>query len=320
MGKVIDSIAPVINNSENVKINYDQILKFSESVTENGLNTFYYPFFILEDAKSEEESVMFSIIANAINFSYWGNPKWTIMYENNYYDGAFGMIYSIKNAIKNGYDILNPKYLENISETDFEKIFKGNVQIPLLAERVKVFNEIGTVLNSKYDGKALNVLKTSNYDSVKLLDMLTTDFPYSFDDKSIYNGEVIYFYKKAQLFIYDLFCLYKTNKISNEITNYDKLTMFADYKVPQMLRKLGVTEYSEHLSNLVDNSIELESGSKEEIEIRANAIWAIELIKKELNKKFNNIASADIDFSLWKISQNKSPEDKPYHKCRSAWY
>jgi hypothetical protein len=46
------------------------------------------------------------------------------------------------------------------------------------------------------------------------------------------------------------------------------LTMFADYRVPQLLRDTGVMVYSDQLSAIVDAGIELLAGSEEETQIR----------------------------------------------------
>ena len=54
--------------------------------------------------------------------------------------------------------------------------------------------------------------------------------------------------------------------------------MFADYRVPQILRHLKIFEYSDHLAKIVDNNIELAYSSTEEIEIRAATVLAVELI------------------------------------------
>lgn len=44
--------------------------------------------------------------------------------------------------------------------------------------------------------------------------------------------------------------------------------MFADYRVPQLLRDAGVMVYSDHLAAIVDQGIELPAGSEEETQIR----------------------------------------------------
>ena len=52
-----------------------------------------------------------------------------------------------------------------------------------------------------------------------------------------------------------------------------ELTMFADYRVPQLLRDAGVMVYSEHLATIVDKGIELLAGSEEETQIRCNSSY-----------------------------------------------
>ncbi|MGI8420076.1 MAG: queuosine salvage family protein [Candidatus Levyibacteriota bacterium] len=62
------------------------------------------------------------------------------------------------------------------------------------------------------------------------------------------------------------------------ISNLDKLTAFADYKIPQMLRHFGVTSYADSLAQKVDSYILVQAESREELEIRASTIWASELL------------------------------------------
>ncbi len=45
--------------------------------------------------------------------------------------------------------------------------------------------------------------------------------------------------------------------------------MFADYRVPQILRELSILNYSDQLAELIDSEIELEYSSEYEVEIRA---------------------------------------------------
>ncbi|OIP24330.1 hypothetical protein AUK11_03560 [bacterium CG2_30_37_16] len=104
------------------------------------------------------------------------------------------------------------------------------------------------------------------------------------------------------------------------MTDQDKLTAFADYKVPQGLKKFGILEYSPELATKVDSMIEIPKGSDEETEIRANCIWAIELVNKEAKKKFPKSNAASIDKILWFRGQKKLSDDKPYHRTKTIWY
>lgn len=105
-----------------------------------------------------------------------------------------------------------------------------------------------------------------------------------------------------------------------ELQNLEKLTAFADYKIPQILRRLGILEYSQELSAKIDNFELIEPGSKEEIEIRANTIWAIELLKQELKKKYEFVTSSHVDSMLWLMSQTKTSDENPYHRTLTTAY
>ncbi len=70
----------------------------------------------------------------------------------------------------------------------------------------------------------------------------------------------------------------------------------------------------------IDAKIEISAGSEEEVEIRANTIWAVELIKEEIRKHGGSITSNQINDYLWIQTQQKNPDDKPYHRTRTTAY
>jgi hypothetical protein len=69
----------------------------------------------------------------------------------------------------------------------------------------------------------------------------------------VYRGRLVHFYKRAQILVGDLWAAYGrpllsdlhtdatcTKKTIYGFSDMDQLTMFADYRVPQILRFLGV--------------------------------------------------------------------------------
>ena len=100
----------------------------------------------------------------------------------------------------------------------------------------------------------------------------------------------------------------------------DKLTVYADYKLPQVLRKLGILHYDEELAYRVDSLIPLPAGSRMEVEIRAATVWAGELMRQSLLPKVPGLTAAHIDFWLWEAGQKKDLTDKPYHRTRTTAY
>lgn len=139
------------------------------------------------------------------------------------------------------------------------------------------------------------------------------------NDFAIYQGHPVFFYKRAQLLISDIHRRFKDKKVG-ELKNIDKLTGLADYKIPQALRKIGILEYSPELSEKIDNRILISAGSEGEIEIRANMVWAIELMREEIEKKIPDIKAVGVDSYLWLLAQTKSPNGKPYHLTRTIFY
>jgi len=121
--------------------------------------------------------------------------------------------------------------------------------------------------------------------------------------------------KRAQICAYDLYLMFE-GKDWGKLKNIEKLTAFADYKLPQILRHLGVISYSENLARKIGRYPEIDSGSQEEVEIRAATVWAVELIKRAMKKK---IIATQIDSIFWGMGQDFG-KMRPYHRVRTIYY
>lgn len=108
--------------------------------------------------------------------------------------------------------------------------------------------------------------------------------------------------------------------VKEKVKNDDNMQGCADYKIPQVLRQLGILEYSKDLAMLIDERKELEHDSEMEIEIRANMLYVIELIKNRLHQNQINMNSVQIDNALWLLSKNKELKDKPHHLTKTIYY
>ena len=318
MESVLETTKFVVDKSHYVKIKNKPIKEFCKNFSESHINHWLNesPFDFRK--LNEKEKLNFLLVFNAISFSYWGEPKWTIDYKGEKFDGAGGMIASIGKAIEKNKPILNSVYLKNISEKDFAEILKGNVKIPLFAEWLKILREIGQIIVRDFNGEFENLVKKSNGDALKLLELILKHFP-SFNDFSPYKGKMIYFQKRAQLLVADIYQMFQGKKYG-EMKNLDKITACADYKLLMVLRNMGILEYAKELEKKIDNKKEILKDSKEEVEIRANTIYANELIKKELRKKIKKIDSIHVNDHLWLLGQIKSPKNKPYHLTRTTSY
>jgi hypothetical protein len=64
----------------------------------------------------------------------------------------------------------------------------------------------------------------------------------------------------------------------------------------------------------------LAPGSPDEVEIRANTIWAVELIREELKQGGKAFRAFEIDWLLWTLGQSDEFRAKPYHRTVTILY
>lgn len=264
------------------------------------------PFQISSFTKDEQLGFLF--VLDAISFCYWGEPKWTIEYKGNLYDGAQAMMASLGRAIEEGIPLYSSDYLRNISIQDLRRILQGNVEIPLFEERLQILWEMGDVVSSTYNGSFRRIIEDGNDDAERLVRVIEWSF-LSFQDTSLYKGIQLPFQKRAQLLASDIHALISPLK------GIENLTGCADYKIPQVLRRHRVLEYAPELESKIRRKEELKEGSDEETEIRVQALYAISLLAEQ-----TSYAPMEINDWLWLEGQVKLSTDEPYHRTHTIRY
>lgn len=126
------------------------------------------------------------------------------------------------------------------------------------------------------------------------------------------------FLKRAQICVADLYHAFDGQQWGT-LADFEQLTIFADYKLPQVLRHYHVLEYNSILAQRVDNQELLPIESEEEVEIRATTIWACELLRRKMQHHGYAMTAAEIDQRLWLMGQ-ESTEMRPYHRTRTIYY
>lgn len=312
--KILDSIKFVVNNSNYVSINENNIDNIINLLSENKKESWLNSDYLDLEQFSQEQVLLYLILCESLNFCYWdSNIKWKIEYKGEWYSGSFGLFYAISKAIKNGYDLLNIECLENITIEELDEIFKGTTSIPLLKERFEIIKQLVSEFKQISDlPQAMNA-----NDDIELLNNIISHFS-NFRDISLYKDREIYFFKRAILLVGDL--ILNIRSINESVKNDNNMVGCADYKIPQVLRHLGILEYSNGLATLIDERQEIQHDSEMEIEIRANMLYAIELIKEKLHQNGIDMNSVQIDNALWLLSKNKEFKDKPHHLTRTIYY
>lgn len=271
-----------------------------------------------------ERALNWMLLTDAMNFCFWaeaGQPRWTVEYRGQTYDGYLAEAASLMRAIDEGRPLWDATYLADLSEEELHAIFRpapGAPDIPLFAERLTNARETGRVLLEKYGGQFAHAIESAGGNAVTLVQRIVQDFS-SFNDVASYDGAEIGLYKRAQICVADIHGIFGGQRWGN-LSNLDHLTIFADYKLPQLLRREGILIYTPDLATRIDRMQLLPAGSQEEVEIRSATIWAGELLRRALAERGIQARASEIDYHLWLLSQTKSPADRPYHRTRTIYY
>lgn len=311
--KILSSCKFVASESQFVSIHYDSIEKVVKNM--KGVNSKHWledsPFGILDF--EVEDIVNFLLVYHGMGFSYWGTPKWTISTEKGDVDGAFAMMYLLIKKLKEDKKFFTAEPLMSISKEELRKLLKGNVEIPLFEQRYTNLVAIGKVVQTEMGGNFYRFIKDISSDE-ELFQLIIDKFSTVFSDVTTYKGEKVYFYKLAQLLTSDI--LHIESLKEEVVVDYTHLLGCADYKIPQVLRSLGILQYTDELAQVIDNKQEIDKDSEAEIEIRVNMIVAIH----EISKRTKNICPIEVNDLLWLMGQEKKENIKPYHLTRTRFY
>jgi hypothetical protein len=303
---VLESMKPVIEDSRYVHTHFDKVQEVAGwmGYEELPLPDFTLPYGM---GKDRNQAVDFSMVTNSIDSAFTDfktHVKFQVDYQGEHYSDSDAMTACVKRALDNGIPMLDGSYLERVTRADLEKIFAGNIEIPMIEEKAEVLRGVGKALAEKYDGHFYNFIASCPpllYDNGKgLVERLVAEFP-RYDDVSEFEGHEVKFYKLAQLGFWGLYAsLGRTGDFKLE--DPQKLTAFADYIVPVALRLMRITSYSPDLEHKIDSYELIPHDSREEIEIRAHTIYATALLREEINKlrpADMQIIIPQVDARLW---------------------
>ncbi|MFN8062930.1 MAG: queuosine salvage family protein [Vicinamibacterales bacterium] len=322
---VLDSLKPVIEQSTHVRTNVDKIVEHAGWLAYDEL-----PFpqmaipFGLE--KNVEQAIDFAMVTNTVNTAFTDfttSVKFQIDYDGRRRSDSEAMTACFMRALAEKVPILDGRYLATLTREQLVHVFRGgNIEMPMLDEKLAALREVGQVLVQKYGGFFHNFIASCSkrlYDHGNgLVDKLVQDFP-RFNDVSRYKGAEVKFYKLTQLGYWGLYSSLRPQK-AFPIEDIDTMTAFADYIVPVAMRVMNILEYTPELDKAIADGKELPRDSDEEIEIRAHMLHATALLREEINKRRPadlQIIIPQLDARLW-ISYHAT--HWPHHLTRTTMY
>jgi hypothetical protein len=320
MFEVRETAQRVAEMSRLVRINREGVVTFAEQLSSKEIQM---PFWDRDHhfCGPEEETLTYLLVLDTVNFCFWpppGRDKWEISHERSTYSGYYALSVSLKKAMKSGIPLTDARFLASLTLDQMKEILSGRGVLQLIERRLENLQELGRVLLEIYDGKASQLVAAARGSAVALARLLARKFS-SFRDEAVYGSEKVFFYKRAQLLAADIHGAFG-GKGWGGFDDMEKLTAFADYKLPQVLRHVGALNYDASLAQRIDGLIYLEPGSLEEVEIRANTIWAVELMRQEVERLGKKLMAYEIDWLLWNLGQDEGFRQKPYHRTVTIFY
>lgn len=321
---VLKSLEPVLNNAKLVHINKEKLIDVA--------NWMAYEEFpkpdgsMLFDFGNDPDVLMdFTMVVNTMNFAFTDfltGVKFETDYQGKRWCDSEAMLACMHRAINSGIPLFSGEYLANLTKEQFNSIFAGTIQMPMVDERVAIFNEVGRVLVEKYQGSYHNFVRSCSprlYDQGNgLLERLVTEFP-RFNDVSDYHGNKVQIFKLAQLGIWGMH-LALSPRGHWKLEDASELTAFADYIVPVGLRVMGIFEYAKELEDQINNLQEVKRDSDAEVELRASSIYCIALLTEEINKRrpgMTPLLMPQVDFRFWKTYH---ATHWPHHLTKTVMY
>ncbi|KDR82851.1 hypothetical protein GALMADRAFT_151884 [Galerina marginata CBS 339.88] len=316
-------------------------------------------------------------LISSLNFSFWsekeGRPdrygvEWRAGWdlgEKKVFTGYWSLVASLNRALEEDIPITDPQFYssetlcpDSLIEYVFRRADQSTESIPLLGERIAVMREVGFILCNGYGGSFKGFVDDfqRKHDgqgtSLDLVKMVTQIFP-AFRDEVYYEGTKVCLWKRAQILVAETWAAFYPDSPDAPHPLFpgpkgpeiSRLTMFADYRVPQILHHLCILTYPASILRKLHAYTPLLPGSPEELSLRAASIIAVERVREEILRlikeeeggdcdaasKAGVVSSVLIDFYLWDLAKKvESGEERiegietaemvPIHRTRSIWY
>ena len=326
---VLSSLTPVIEGSGFVTTNEREVERVATWMAAEEFPDFRSPAPVAKGpfdiGPDPDKNIDLTMLITILNFAFTDfatSRKFEVTYNGVRYSDSEAMFACLHKAILAGEPILTGQWAAAVTRRDLEDLFRGDIEIPMLDERVVALNTVGATLSERYDGKwhrwVASCAPALYAAGDGLLERLVTEFP-RFDDVSDWNGHRVQLQKLSQLGLWGLHRSLAPLGCT-VLKDPEMCTAFADYIVPVALRTMGIFEYEVSLERRIMSGELIPRDSLEEIEIRAHTIYATARLTDEVNArrpKEKQLLIPEVDYRLWKTYH---ATHYPHHLTRTIMY
>lgn len=258
-----------------------------------------------------EARVAFVICLDAINF---GSGWWPTIAKRPGHSGFSTVAAGLGDRFHERGPWSAPELTELVA-ADLAAVLDQDPQHPLMTDFAASLRDVGAHLLAEHCGSFAAVVDDAAGSAVALADLLAGWD--AFADISIYEEREVPFFKRAQLAAADL-----DRAGLASFVDLGRLTAFADNLVPHVLRLDGVLRLAPELTAAIEAGELLVHGSPPEVELRACAVQAVELLvvaRREADRGAP-LTAAEIDGALWNRGRQRRFKARPRPRSRNTAY
>src|ERR1700745_4231142 len=160
---VLESIRPAIENSRDVFTHVDKIVEVASWMGFEDLAMPTYPVPSGVKSTDPNDVVDLILVANSIDTAFTdfnSHVKFQVDYKGQNTSDSDAMFACLNRAMHNGVPILDGGFLAKITRQQLNEIFSGNIEMPMLDEKLQVLHQIGSALADRYNGRFHNFIKS----------------------------------------------------------------------------------------------------------------------------------------------------------------
>lgn len=252
-----------------------------------------------------EGRVAFVICLDAINF---GSGWWPTIRKRPGHSGYF----TVAAGVADRFRAEGPWTAAELTAIDagaIAAVLGQDPGHPLMADFAASLRDVGARVLADHGGSFAAVADAAAGSAVALAGLLAGWA--AFADVSLYGEREVPFFKRAQIAAADL-----DRAGVASLPDLDRLTAFADNLVPHVLRVDGVLRLDPALTAAIEAGELLEHGSPPEVELRAAAVHAVELLAASNGR----LVPAEVDAALWNRGRERRYKALPRPRSRNTAY
>jgi hypothetical protein len=253
-----------------------------------------------------ESRAAFVLCLDAINF---GSGWWPTIEKQPGRSGYFTIAAGLTARFRD-HGAWSAQELKQLSSAELAEVLGQASDHPLMDLHAASLHDVGVHLLGEHDGRFTAPIDAAGGSAVALADRLAAW--QAFADVSTYDGRPVPFFKRAQIAPADL-----DRAGVATFRDVGRLTAFADNLVPHVLHLDGILRLDPALAEAIDSGELLRHGSPAEVELRACAVHAVELLSDATGRSLPPVA---IDAALWSRGGEPRYKERPRPRSRNTAY